>query len=557
MATRAGVIKGTALRIGVSKNHRMYTKEAIADAVSRVQDRLTTGGDFPVMFSGHLNASEDDPTKIVGKVTSMTVQPDGSAAFEADVPDTALGRDILTLVDPQNPFLKGVSIRGKWMGDVKTEKAPDGSEITVCDSLDVVGLDFTHAPGVVGAGVEYVGIGESASEGILFESVEDAQVFVDEAKPKTAAPAGTVYADPGYQKDKKPRYPLNSVKRIRAAWSYINVAENGSKYSANQLARIKTKIKSAAKKAGVDITSETAIFSGELQEIIEAYVSMCVDNGPGDIRVSGYTQDNKEIANLASHISAAALAALNTLDPDEDGDIDLSAPAGESIVSTEAVDHPAGVELQLCGDCQGILDDTNLFCPSCGLPVSAAGTGTTDDNDMESTNVSGVENTPTDNAIKEPTNEEAPVADDTKTVTEETPAVDTNTAILAALTALTESVKELKTPAPVVETPAAEVKTEAIENAPKTFTEAELEALVAERTKTIQEEAVAAAQEAGSRKGFTLDNMSESQIVKEVSEMDKDELHSVLGASIIQDPVFARISNRAQSAVRGPTFFDA
>jgi len=75
----------------------------------------------------------------------------------------------------------------------------------------------------------------------------------------SASDAG--YADPGYQDDKKPRYPLKeggsfSEKRVRAAWSYINQADNASAYSQGDLAKIKSRIKSAAKEVGIEISEE-------------------------------------------------------------------------------------------------------------------------------------------------------------------------------------------------------------------------------------------------------------------------------------------------------------
>lgn len=71
----------------------------------------------------------------------------------------------------------------------------------------------------------------------------------------TQKPYGDVqYADPGYQADKKKRYPIDSADHVKAAWSYINQAGNSSKYSADQLASIKGRIKAAAKKFGVEIS---------------------------------------------------------------------------------------------------------------------------------------------------------------------------------------------------------------------------------------------------------------------------------------------------------------
>ncbi len=58
------------------------------------------------------------------------------------------------------------------------------------------------------------------------------------------------YADPGYQADKKPRYPLKegeklSPERVRAAWNYIHHEEASAQYSPDDLAKIKKQIVSA------------------------------------------------------------------------------------------------------------------------------------------------------------------------------------------------------------------------------------------------------------------------------------------------------------------------
>jgi hypothetical protein len=65
-------------------------------------------------------------------------------------------------------------------------------------------------------------------------------------------PYGDVtYADPGYQDDKVKRYPVDTEKHIRAAWSYINKPANQKAYSADQVSKIKAKIV-AAWKAKID-----------------------------------------------------------------------------------------------------------------------------------------------------------------------------------------------------------------------------------------------------------------------------------------------------------------
>ena len=56
------------------------------------------------------------------------------------------------------------------------------------------------------------------------------------------------FADPTNKK-----YPVDSPKHIRAAWSYINHKDNAARYSAEDVKSIKQRIKKAAKKQGVDI----------------------------------------------------------------------------------------------------------------------------------------------------------------------------------------------------------------------------------------------------------------------------------------------------------------
>lgn len=64
-------------------------------------------------------------------------------------------------------------------------------------------------------------------------------------------PYGDVkYADPGYR-DGKARYPLDTEEHCRAAWSYINQADNAKFYNATQLKAIKDRIMAAGKKYGI------------------------------------------------------------------------------------------------------------------------------------------------------------------------------------------------------------------------------------------------------------------------------------------------------------------
>ena len=56
------------------------------------------------------------------------------------------------------------------------------------------------------------------------------------------------YADPGYQSDKKKRYPIDELKHIKAAKVYIMRDKNSVKYTPEQLEDIKKRINKAWEK---------------------------------------------------------------------------------------------------------------------------------------------------------------------------------------------------------------------------------------------------------------------------------------------------------------------
>jgi phage I-like protein len=67
-------------------------------------------------------------------------------------------------------------------------------------------------------------------------------------------PYGDVsYADPGHQEDGKSRYPLDTDEHIRASWSGVNEAKSAAKYTADQFATIKGKIRAAMTRIGADV----------------------------------------------------------------------------------------------------------------------------------------------------------------------------------------------------------------------------------------------------------------------------------------------------------------
>lgn len=70
-------------------------------------------------------------------------------------------------------------------------------------------------------------------------------------------PYGDVaYADPGYQDDNKPRYPIDTEDHVRAAWTYIAQESNQTPYTAGQVDTIKSRIKSAGRKFGITFAED-------------------------------------------------------------------------------------------------------------------------------------------------------------------------------------------------------------------------------------------------------------------------------------------------------------
>jgi hypothetical protein len=64
------------------------------------------------------------------------------------------------------------------------------------------------------------------------------------------------YGDVEFADKTNNKYPIDTPEHIRAAWSYINHKDNAAKYKANEVKTIKSRIKRAAKKHDVEISSE-------------------------------------------------------------------------------------------------------------------------------------------------------------------------------------------------------------------------------------------------------------------------------------------------------------
>ena len=63
------------------------------------------------------------------------------------------------------------------------------------------------------------------------------------------------YGDVKFADPTNKKYPVDTPEHVRAAWSYINHADNAAKYEKSEVASIKRRIRAAAKKQGVEISA--------------------------------------------------------------------------------------------------------------------------------------------------------------------------------------------------------------------------------------------------------------------------------------------------------------
>jgi len=391
LARALAYVSGVALAPGVSRNNRLYTRETISRAVKRAQQRIAEGRRPIGMYTRH---ETTNTRELVGRVTRIWQEDDGSARYVAAIADTGTGRDIASLVNPEGEepaFLRGVSIRGNWVGGSRRERGPDGGLVEAGSDLEIGRLDWTSEPGVDDAGVDSfryadAGDGETGETFTISESAPEAlleTVISEEATPPSpaipAVPAvpegirealrgmlgtpgavleagtpplskrdsglkddsGRPFADPGYQSDNKQRYDLSTAAHAKSAWSYINKPANQKFYSAAQLKRVKNRIRAALKKFGitpaaegwcvdpaVEITEAIAEYAGMDPECAGSY-SLSATNGPTTVTICSYQLDPADLCVILAQACKGASLALMSLDPDMDADIDVAGADAE------------------------------------------------------------------------------------------------------------------------------------------------------------------------------------------------------------------------------------
>ncbi len=192
---RIAVMRGIFAKPGVSENRRLYTSDHIRAAVDEAKG-LIESGNAPAVFGAmmtHHGARDPrmgDVTHTAGRLTKVELSPEGWGIFEAELADTAAGRDVAALTTPEKPYLKGVSMAARWVGQPRVVRAPDGLPAETADGFSLIGIDFTHHPGVAGAQIESATIQETAPGGVFWESADGLSAMTADQLAKASGRLG-------------------------------------------------------------------------------------------------------------------------------------------------------------------------------------------------------------------------------------------------------------------------------------------------------------------------------------------------------------------------------
>jgi HK97 family phage prohead protease len=105
------------------------------------------------------------------------------------------------------------------------------------------------------------------------------------------APAPKPYGNVTYADPKNGKYPIDTAAHAKAAWAYINQADNAAKYPLNgvTLAEVKNRIMAACRKFGIDISQGNSAGDGDwLVRSVPFELSTTADSGSDGLTLEGY-----------------------------------------------------------------------------------------------------------------------------------------------------------------------------------------------------------------------------------------------------------------------------
>jgi hypothetical protein len=133
---------------------------------------------------------------------------------------------------------------------------------------------------------------------------------------------GGKYGDVEYADTKNKKYPIDTEEHARAAWSYINQEKNAAKYDSDELAAIKSRIKAACKKFGIDIESDKGApvandappASTIDQASVDEAIVKAVATARGEIESAFKVQLEESVSSAVSAVKAEADGKIATLE---------------------------------------------------------------------------------------------------------------------------------------------------------------------------------------------------------------------------------------------------
>ena len=343
MAGRIATISGTMLTPGVSRNRRLYSRDLIAKAAARMSERIADPTGLPIVMRTHHDAG-DNSRLIVGRLTGVKVGEDGAARYTADLYDTAPGRDIAALVTSKQPALRSVSIHGYWLGPIKTV-THDGESVTTGDDLEIDAVDFTATPGVLGATVDaasYLPAEDPAAESAhgrtaISESTQATVEAIDEDAAAGLSEAFTAKQRRQLASQGKAMpdgsYPIRNKADLRKAIKAVGRGNaDHDAIRKHLIQRAKALGLSALIPANWNKDGSMKENATRLLDVREYYpdgpsggAGFCIDayNGPLSLTMRACGLDPQDLRAITQAAMAAAVDALQAMDPDLDADIDV------------------------------------------------------------------------------------------------------------------------------------------------------------------------------------------------------------------------------------------
>ncbi len=225
--------------------------QEVADKSNEIMDYESSRPNFEAWSDG---IRESTGGKSLGNVRAMHGKTAAGKVTALAFDDTEKAVDIAVKVVDDDEWEKvkegvytGFSIGGayarRWVDVAQpelTRYTANPSEISLVDN-----------PAIPTATFSLIKMGGSVVAQPFLHKAEDSKMAT-EPKGEYGTHEEAGYADPGYQEDEKPRYPLKedgkwSEERIRAAWSYIHMKKNRELYTEKELKRIEGKIIAAWK----------------------------------------------------------------------------------------------------------------------------------------------------------------------------------------------------------------------------------------------------------------------------------------------------------------------